>query len=148
MKKWSSVFASSRENPNALDSRIAAGTADAPRLGHQRRVPHHDGRHEHVRQVVDDVVEVRAAEVGQALADADQARQVAVGRVDEHLQREPGEGDAVVVRQRRERREQRTDGACRRVGVHRPGRTRPRRSIRQAFCRRAARCARTARNFS
>ena len=84
MKKWSAVFASSRLKPNALESRIAATTsqlddrhrAAGPRAGSQHR------RHEHERQVVDDVVEPRAVEERRALLDAGEPRQQPVDRVD------------------------------------------------------------------
>src|SRR6185503_21013554 len=67
-----------------------------PRIRHQRSAPDEQRRHEHVGQVVGDVVELGAVEPGNALAHAQPAREQAVGGVNKDLKPKPEETDAIV----------------------------------------------------
>ena len=58
---------------------------------------HDECGHEHERQVVDDVVELRAVEVRRALLDACQARERPVNGIDHRGRRQPEKGPPEVA---------------------------------------------------
>ena len=85
-------------------------------------------REDHVREVVDDVVELRAVEFGQDLLHADGARQRAIDRIDGEGVGHPAERRGRSVALDRQDREHAGGGAARREQVDAPGGAAPERS--------------------
>ena len=122
-----------------LTEAVSAGQQDErpdreSRAGGQQAGPHHQQhRHEHVGEVVHDVVQPRAVVAGQPLLHPKAASQPPVGGVDERRQREQQEDVAkttVEHRQGRRQREDRTQGG---VQMGHPGHRRERYSRRSAL---------------
>ena len=89
-------------------------------MRHDRAAPDEQRGHEHIRQVVGDVVELGSVEPGNALTDAEAAGEQAIGRVNDDLEPQPEERGPIVEVDDRSRSEKGENDAAGRVEMNKP----------------------------
>ncbi len=113
------VFAAEAER--ARDEHRGDGQPRRDTVGKQARVLDRKRRHEHEREVIDDVIESPAVEHRRALLDAGEARQNAVDCVDHRGDREPEKCNREVAIYDADERDVGDERAARRERMNQPG---------------------------